>query len=168
MTSKGFKHEKKLKIYVCDYCDLQLSQKAKLERHINEVHKNIRNFSCLECDYIASQKCHIKKHVDSVHLQLRQYRCKICDRAYKDISHLSRHMKIGRHETTTKARRNSYGRECPFCEFKSKRSFNVKKHVENIHMKLKQFQCQECEYGANHNWNLKKHIERHHLPKKAK
>ena len=47
--------------------------------------------------------------------------------------------------------------QCDKCLMKFSANNSLKRHIENIHLKEKNFKCEFCEFTCNHKPNLKKH-----------
>lgn len=48
---------------ICPECGLLVANKHNLEKHINRVHKKLRNFACDKCEYKGFFKFNIVEHV---------------------------------------------------------------------------------------------------------
>jgi uncharacterized C2H2 Zn-finger protein/very-short-patch-repair endonuclease len=48
---------------------------------------------------------------------------------------------------------------CPQCDYKTSRSGNLKQHIKDVHSKIKDFECHICDYKASQSISLTKHIK---------
>ena len=81
------------KIFTCDSCEKCFAKKSKLDRHINGVHKGIKNHRCLVCDHKFFQYSNLKQHMLRVHEKLKNYICDLCDKSFFHSPSLRRHYK---------------------------------------------------------------------------
>ena len=50
---------------------------------------------------------------------------------------------------------------CDRCDYKAKRKFNLKQHVESMHEGI-YYSCELCDYKAKRKFNLKQHMRVQH------
>ena len=50
---------------MCWICDKIFSNKNDIKRHIDSVHKGLKNNKCGECDLAFSDKSSLKKHIEA-------------------------------------------------------------------------------------------------------
>ena len=86
------------------------------------------------------------------------FKCKICNAGLKSKQGLDIHV-IAIHE-------NIKAHQCPNCEYKTPRSFDLTKHINNQHKKKKKpkekVKCLHCKQVFTRNFSMKKHIEAVH------
>ena len=69
---------------------------------------------------------------------------------------LNRHMKIG-YCTISEAERRLF--QCDQCDKTFTMSYHLKRHINGVHLKTKDFQCSECVYRCTNSFNLGIHIK---------
>ncbi len=57
----------KQKNHECEVCLMKFVCKAKLERHVNEYHLNLKPFKCTHCEESFKGKREVLKHIQKVH-----------------------------------------------------------------------------------------------------
>ena len=62
----------------CQDCGKQFTQKDKLTKHINSIHKGIK-YKCKQCDKEYKTASHRSTHVKSLHHEQKKYPCSLCD-----------------------------------------------------------------------------------------
>ena len=55
---------------------------AKLRRHINSVHEQLKNYNCNLCDKAFSTIGTLKKHINIVHKGLKNHSCNLCNKNF--------------------------------------------------------------------------------------
>ena len=53
--------------------------------------------------------------------------------------------------------RGSY--QCQVCDYISHSSYDLKRHVNDVHMKIKNHKCNLCEYAVSTSANLTRHVK---------
>ena len=64
--------------HTCNICDRVFSFKSALDRHISDVHKELKRFPCPKCPQYFSRQVNMQRHLDrGKHLRTREcYQCK--------------------------------------------------------------------------------------------
>ena len=55
------------KSYSCKLCNMKISNKCNLKRHIAGVHEGKKAFKCFACNACFSDKCNLARHVEKKH-----------------------------------------------------------------------------------------------------
>ena len=137
--------------YICDQCSKVFKTRSILQLHVNRVHAKIKRFFCPHCSvgfhFRANQIKHIKTFHQNVIMDSSE--CAVLGEP------------LGAKET---------GKEveflCEECGKSFKKKFCLKRHVDRVHAKIKNYICPHCQKGFFLNENLKKHIKNMH--KKAR
>jgi len=61
----------------CDKCDVGLSSKSHLKRHLQSKHGG-KLFKCDICDAAFARSDHLKNHVEGKHSKEKKFGCHIC------------------------------------------------------------------------------------------
>lgn len=61
-------------MFKCTQCLSSFGDQSRLQRHINEVHLDLRPFQCPQCEYAAKKKDHLKAHMIT-HMEREKYKC---------------------------------------------------------------------------------------------
>ena len=74
---------KKLK---CNHCGIFVV-KNYLQKHIDEVHLNLKPHDCQYCQKSFSREHEMRKHINAVHLKIKPFECEKCKKTFsrKDI-----------------------------------------------------------------------------------
>ena len=57
----------KRRLYKCNICDSNFSQKGNLKQHIDSIHIGIKRHKCNSCKFAASGKGELNRHINAVH-----------------------------------------------------------------------------------------------------
>ena len=82
--------------HTCSICDTNFSQKSKLKKHKELVHKGheeIKEFICNICNKAFRRKCQMRIHVSSVHEGIKPFKCESCGSSFKQKRSLVEHVK---------------------------------------------------------------------------
>jgi KRAB domain-containing zinc finger protein len=52
--------------------------------------------------------------------------------------------------------------KCNICDYETAQSYNLKKHIDSIHKRIKPYECNMCEFETAHKPHLRKHINSVH------
>jgi len=142
-----FVHEKRIG-KVCDVpgCDTTFINNATKLKHIEQVHKGIRN-TCPEC---GKQVSDLRHHVKVVHKKERPHECQECKKTYQTRTHLQNHMKTFHLGIRVK------------CEECGKMVLDIYSHRAYAH-KEPNFPCDQCATKCTNSTALKMHILSVHL-----
>ena len=145
---------KEIKELKCSFCDFETAQNSILKRHIESVHKEIKPFKCGICDYECAQKGNLKRHVESVHERIKPFKCNIC--GYETVlkAHLKKHIEFV-HEGIKPFK-------CNICNYECAAKAVLKQHIESVHEGIKPFKCHICDYECARNGTLKRHTKSVH------
>jgi len=143
---------------VCPYCG-NFYKVQFLPTHIRIQHTETQTIVCSMCDYTSNVKSQLDNHYKRVHVS-GGVTCPTCGKLVKQ---LKQHIKRG---CITSVIEKKF--DCDQCEKKFKDSQQLKRHINNVHLNIKDKECPHCNYKTTTGFNLKIHITRVHEGKKLK
>ena len=84
--SNHIKFHKKDPASTCEFCHKTFTKPETKRRHVDYVHKKVKNHSCDQCDYRAGQKDKLQKHIRVIH-EKQMETCNICKLQFKHVYH---------------------------------------------------------------------------------
>ena len=75
----------------CSICSLKLN-KSSLNTHMKLIHGNTEKLNCGDCDFATHVSKDLQRHVDAIHKGIRQ-ECDQCDKSFAAKGGLARHIK---------------------------------------------------------------------------
>ena len=96
MHKKRVHEDLKIKDKKCDFCGKPFGSKQVLDRHINSVHRGLKEFSCKMCDKSYTQSHSLNYHVKIHHEGMKaekRYKCDLCEKAFTQSHSLKDHQK---------------------------------------------------------------------------
>ena len=96
LHKKRVHEDLKIKDKKCDFCGKPFGSKQVLDRHINSVHRGLKEFSCKLCDKSYTQSHSLNYHVKIVHEGMKaekRYKCDLCEKAFTQSHSLKDHVK---------------------------------------------------------------------------
>ena len=86
---------------------------------------------------------------------------KTCSRCHSDL--LDEYFSKNRKGEFQKCCNNCLNRfKCDLCEYKTSRNNNLKKHIKQVHDKIKDVLCNLCDFKCSTNGHLQRHIKQVH------
>ena len=78
--------------YPCEFCDVEVTIKSSLRRHINRAHPEFK-LSCHHCNFTCTNSIALKSHIKAEHETINQkYYCKYCGKSFDLQNYLKRHI----------------------------------------------------------------------------
>jgi len=96
LHKKRVHEDLKIKDKKCDFCGKPFGSKQVLDRHINSVHRGLKEFSCKMCDKSYTQSHSLNYHVKIHHEGMKaekRYKCDLCEKAFTQSHSLKDHQK---------------------------------------------------------------------------
>lgn len=126
----------------CSECGLTCASKESLQRHINGVHRKIRNHACEAegCGKRFTTLYDLRRHVSAVHDKNARFECCHCHQRFTFGANLRRHIKA-QHENAME--RVPCSREDCSDTFSTKA--NMEAHVLHVHQDQRDYQCDDCD-----------------------
>merc|ERR1712062_545181 len=127
-------------MFSCDQCNYLSYKKEHVKRHINFIHKQLRNHVCHHCGKAYTLQKHLSKHLFKDHNEgaptERKYKCDQCDKSYE----LPQNLKI--HKATNHQKNVSY--PSPVCSKTFLFKGSLYAHVKHVHEKHRPNKCDLC------------------------
>ena len=95
----------------------------------------IKTFDCHVCMKIFPTKDGLRRHILSMHKQKEKFRCDVCDKSFSHRTGILQHKKFVHRDKSF---------QCNKCEWKFTTPGDLKRHIERIHVKIKDYECKEC------------------------
>lgn len=151
---KRLNHEQAKK--QCPLCPAQVQM---LRVHMENCHTGELR-TCTACPFTSRRKADIDVHYRKMHTDLNKQTCHGCGQVFKKLkAHLLR-TKCG---TGFKAEANV---PCPHCPKMFTHKMGVDKHINAIHLQIKNKHCQFCDYRTYNMFNLNLHLANRHKGEK--
>lgn len=151
---KRLNHEQPKK--QCPLCPAKVQM---LRVHMENCHTGELR-TCTACPFTSRRKADIDVHYRKMHTDLNKQTCHGCGEVFKKLkAHLMR-TKCG---TGFKAEANV---PCPHCPKMFTHKMGVDKHINAIHLQIKNKHCQFCDYRTYNMFNLNLHIANRHKGEK--
>ena len=148
-----------LKPYECEECGFRFKYPGHLIRHKKIHSKDKIKLYLLKCEYCDAQfieKYNLTAHIRNKHNigdSVRKFKCTECEKDFQRMGDLKKHAVI--HQP------NAVVHNCPHCDFKSKHTKSVSRHIKSKHLEpekdLKTFICEICQKGFESNLKLVRH-----------
>ena len=139
----------------CGLCDLSFRSEANLKEHVKGVHERVCLHPCKVCGVKFRSKsiwsAHMSKNHPKVWRKLpsavrKRLSCSKCERTFDTEAKRFQHMKFSHSHA-----------QCRICDAVFCSATNLKRHVLNVHDKVKPFECLKCDYRCAQKSNLKIH-----------
>lgn len=132
----------------CQICDKSYHN---VNRHIRNVHSNIRDHVCHLCGAAFKQSTTLKEHMETKHSQGDEFFCDICQtgKSYRSRSYLKKHLaKVHAKvwgSVAKRSRKPFY--ECNVCNEKLPSRYTLKSHISSKHNdgNTPLFHCKVCD-----------------------
>ena len=165
-------------VYQCSECNFTTYNERNLDNHFRCKHME-RLFKCKMCTKTFSKRLALLHHVKGSHSE--PVTCKICNKTLKSDIYLKQHMLLhkddsekykcsqcdymsiskNRVEIHFKKHLSIYEFCCKQCDFKSKHSSSLRKHIIAKHTNDKPYICEVCNAQFSFFTNLKRHLQTH-------
>lgn len=143
-----------IRVFKCNYCEINFSSRAKRRCHVKTVHyqialiKNRRKFKCRFCRKIFFSRKLKSHHEHQKHYSDKEYKCIYCEAIFYSEKMHTRHLAMVH---------NRLAFVCELCD----KSFNfdaeLKVHLK-VHVNPRSHECQECGESFTRALYLKEHI----------
>uniref|UniRef100_A0A1B0CGC8 Putative zn finger n=1 Tax=Lutzomyia longipalpis TaxID=7200 RepID=A0A1B0CGC8_LUTLO len=156
------------KSYQCSECDESFQNHYYLTKH-KATHLDSKDTMCSICNHEFSTKQNLKRHIEDIHEKVEKvredkaYQCNQCPLTFKNHYYLTKHQGI--HTTVKK-------NVCPICGQEYSTKQNLRRHIEDIHEKVKKakgkdsYSCNQCDMTFKNHYFLTKHRAVHLVSKK--
>ena len=141
----------------CSQCDFQCYDQCQLSEHLDRAHKKSKPFKCGLCSFETSYKTALARHIDSVHKKLKPFKCDLCSRECSHKGDLVRHI--------NEVHKNIKPFQCDQCNLRCSQMGLLKKHIDLVHKKVKPFLCNYCDHKTGRKASLLAHVNTFHKDK---
>lgn len=170
--------------FACSFCDYVTVSTDSLRGH-QAIHRPkstaTQVFKCSVCSESFESYNQFYRHKLKVHSEIEKYVCSFCSKVMKGASGLKNHIALY-HETrvttikcpfdgclksciTTKQLQNHLKNHnedtkeiCAICGLLVANKHNLDKHINRVHLKLRNFDCDLCEYKGFFKFNIVEHV----------
>ena len=143
--------------FSCVHCGKTFRSESQLLLH-KPIHNDRKSFPCTKCSYTTYREANLREHMLDKHSNfseelLKPHECEVCGLRFKSSSHLIRHLKVHNKDVI-----KSYRLKCEYCDVSFAEKYNLKVHIENIHLrKPPQHICGVCNKGFYSKGDLQAH-----------
>lgn len=140
------------RVYECSTCFECFDAYSQLYRHKLKVHEEVEKYVCSFCDKSLKGAAALKNHVTLLHSnEPPSISCPMtgCLKVCITAKQLQNHIKT--HNDDTKE-------ICPECGLLVANKHNLEKHINRVHLKLRNFACDICEYKGFFKFNIVEHV----------
>lgn len=134
------------------------SRKILYKRHVERVHLKLKEEVCPKCNKGFYENRDLIRHIESHHENIRTV-CPV-ESCGKLVARLDQHVRI-MHSENSKSTKDVF--ECPECGKVFGRSYDLTRHKESVHLKIKNFVCPICNKGFTDKRDLNRHAQAIHL-----
>ncbi len=136
----------------CYDCDIVFNRLDGCDGHIKNIHTNEIFEECIICDKNINKKM-MAKHL-SLHIEENDNKCPICNVKLQVQGNLYYHIRSVHGEKKI---------ECDECGMKFSTDDRLNRHIDVVHMKIKDKKCLTCDYECYGNYKLMEHVNQVHL-----
>ena len=125
----------------CEFCDVTIKFKLDYKKHVDIVHRGIKEFECNLCEKAFTASHSLKKHVNISHARnstssTEEVLCDICNMKFTRKGSLTIHV-TNKHIIKL--------HQCKQCEKAFNRKNSLETHIKNVHKKVRRFECKICD-----------------------
>ena len=154
-------HSTHINALPCDVCGKCFKSRGTLENHRKKVHENSHEeHLCVECGKIFNSKRNLVLHFERHHSN-KEFVCHDCEAIFRSRKDLREHIKR-RHTVREKTEK------CTRCDKDFYSTVALKKHISNVHEKVKPFYCEVCVFRCSRLSNLNVHRKTHNKDRISK
>lgn len=138
--------------YKCSICSETFSAYNQLYRHKQKTHAEVEKYVCNFCSKSLTGAAALKNHITLFHSkETLSISCPMagCTKVCVTTRQLQNHMKT--HNDDTKE-------ICPECGLLVANKHNLEKHINRVHLKVRNFSCDVCEYKGFFKFNIVEHV----------
>ncbi|KAG1665380.1 Zinc finger and BTB domain-containing protein 24 [Nymphon striatum] len=129
--------------------------------HLWKIHEiDIDLNKCGSCDYRTYSMFKLKNH-KLIHGDERQFLCVTCGKSFKQMNQLRNHNLIHKDKKDLAEKRWYSEQECNICFRKFSDSKCLRKHITEVHKKIKPYNCKYCDYTTARKGMLQLHMRNH-------
>lgn len=171
----------------CDQCEFVSVSKISLRIHHRKVHSTMEQmYECSDCFTIFDSQQSFHKHKIKMHISEKEntkWVCRYCKTSFSGVRALRDHVTVyhaiikpqipcsvkscNKVFLTTKRLRahirvhdDDAKEMCPECGLMLTSKHNLQKHINRVHLRLKNFFCDLCDYSATFRHSIASHMVR--------
>ena len=130
--------------------------------HIKNKHDEQKEVQCDKCERTFSNELRLKVHYRLQHTLTKTYVCDFCGKSFKAKAGMEEHvLKI--HTSSEEKEKLKMPCDYPECDYKGITKAALKKHIDRVHLKIKNHVCPHCSKGFAAIGPMKEHINGTHL-----
>ena len=139
----------------CHICGIFLKTQQSLDHHLKRHHISKPGFVCSDCGKTFTSKTDMVSHFERIHSDTK-YSCKECGSEFRAKMTLKAHIRRSHGKPREKPE------TCTQCQKNFYTLANLKKHISDVHDKIKAFHCEECQFQCARMDNLNLHRRKSH------
>ena len=149
----------KKKPFQCSYCNVKVTSKVHLKRHIENIHMRTKSVQCEDCDKLFFSKPYFKKHNSLNH----PYSCNDCEKKFiKPLQLKNHYLSVHKKAKNVQEFRDLYKPantiQCIICDKFFKKKRNLRVHSLILH----QYNCGSCDKKFTKRVHLEEHDKKSH------
>lgn len=141
-------------IYECSICFENFKTYNKLYRHRSKIHTKTEKYSCNVCRKNLTSNSALQNHIALNHgASTVRLKCPIvgCSKDCVTTKSLQNHLKT----------HNKDNKEiCSVCGLVVANKHNLEKHINRVHLKIRNFACDSCDYRGFFKFNIVEHVSK--------
>ncbi|XP_068223560.1 uncharacterized protein [Palaemon carinicauda] len=149
------------KVFICCECSEKFLKWGLCQIHLWKVHGI--DVDLLTCGICLTHKTDCEQKLiihQKIHSDVREYVCRVCNKAFRQHAQLLNHevIHISNSEDHPQWHQKAFCTECK--KWFVDRQI-LKKHMDNIHLKVKRHSCPHCPYKCIRKYDLGLHLRKH-------
>ena len=151
-------HDSHVNTWPCHICGKFFPTQVYLENHIKNIHETSKPaVLCGDCGRTFKNKSDMISHVERIHSsEDKRYNCKECGAEFGARKSLMAHIRRKHVKPREKTE------PCSQCQKTFYTLSQLKKHISDVHDKIKAFHCEECQFQCARMDNLNLHRRKSH------
>lgn len=137
----------------CEQCDLVFAKRSNMLRHVQTVHKRVKEFECNICGAKFGLKADLRRHRYRLH-ESRAFSCDKCGRSFAEQDQLQLHIRKVHEE-------DSRPWECKQCGLRFGRKSSMTRHEQTVHQQTR-FPCRFCKKSYSQKFDATRHERKVH------
>ena len=150
------------KTFLCDKCDVAYKSRNGLNLHMASKHEKQIAVKCEECGKTFANAIRLKVHITNSHIQTKTFVCDTCGKSFNSKHYMEQHRRLT-HSTAEEKEKMKIACDYADCKYRGMTKRFVQKHVNIVHLKIRNHVCPHCSKAFVDVKNLKEHINGIHL-----
>ena len=150
------------KTFHCDKCPSSFGSRIGLVNHIKCKHEEQKEVQCDKCERTFSNELRLRVHYRLQHTMTKTFVCDFCGKSFKAKAAMEEHrLKI--HTSWEEKEKLKMPCDYPDCDYKGITKAALKKHIDRVHLKIRNHICPHCSKAFAAIGPMKEHINGTHL-----